>query len=400
MSYYSYQGRDRVGKLKKGKISADTRQEAMGQLKGQGIAVFKIKELNSVLYMDISFGSKVKNRDFVLFLRQFSTLIEAGIPLIETTTILQEQIDNPELTKILEDVKEDLEAGVSLSQAFNKYPKVFPSLFINMIIAGEASGTLDEVLNNLANYYENQFRLKQKVVSALTYPLIIAFITILVTMFLLAYIVPTFANMFASMGEELPAYTAFVLKISGFLQDFWWTIPILIGLIIVGYGYLMKQDQFAYRVDVIKLRIPIFGKLMQKAVMARLTRTLSSLINSSVPIIDSVQIAQKIVGNRVVEAVLKESAETLEQGESMAGPMDKHWVFPVLVTQMIAVGEQSGSLDEMLKKVADFYDDEVEEVADRLKSYIEPVMIVLLTGVIGSIVLAIVIPMFAIYDAF
>ncbi|MDL4841676.1 type II secretion system F family protein [Aquibacillus rhizosphaerae] len=398
MPYFSYKGRTTLGKAKKGKINAETKKEAIAKLKSDGITVFKMEPLNAVLYKDITIGRVISNRDFVIFLRQFATLIDAGISLVEATSILEEQTTNKYLKKALANIQDDLEEGVSLSEAFHKYPKLFPELLVSMINAGEISGNLDDILDSMAGYYEKQYQLKQKIITALTYPIVVGVISVFITIFLLAFIVPIFTDMFISFGQEIPMYTAFILSISGFVQSFWWMLLLIVLLLVIIFKYLENKPRFAFMFDTIKLRIPIFGMFIQKSLLARLTQTLSSLLNSSVPILQAVEITERVIKNRVIKGILKESHDALEQGESLASPMKGHWVFPKLVTQMIAVGERTGSLDSMLKKVADFYEQELDEASDKMKSLIEPVMIVFLATVVGAIVLAIVIPMFSIFE--
>lgn len=398
MPYFRYKGRTRLGKSKKGKIDAESKREAITMLKQDGVIVFDIQELNSVLYKDIYFGKAIKNRDFVIFLRQFATLIDAGISLVEATSILEDQSTNKQLKQALAKVQDHLEEGMALSEALAKFPKLFPELLISMVHAGEVSGNLDDILDNMASYYEKQYQLKQKIVTALTYPMVVGAIAVLITIFLLAFIVPIFTDMFLSFGQEIPLYTAMVLRISEVVQAYWWMLILLGILLFVIYKYIKQKPGIAYSLDVVKLRIPIFGGFIQKSILARLTQTLSSLLNSSVPILQAIEITEKVIGNRVIKVVLRKSYTALEQGESLAKPMQEHWVFPKLVTQMIAVGERTGALDEMLNKVATFYEQELDEASDKLKSLIEPVMIVLLATIVGAIVMAIIIPMFSIFE--
>ncbi|SDK41002.1 type II secretion system F family protein [Sediminibacillus albus] len=398
MAYFRYKGRTASGKSRRGKVSAGSQQEAISAISARGITAFEVQELNSFLYQDIYIGRRVRNRDFVIFLRQFATLIDAGIPFVESTGILAEQTDNKHLKKALESIREELEMGVSLSEAMGDYPKVFPQLLVSMIHAGEVSGNLDEILNNMAAYFEKQYRLKQKVISAMTYPLVVGFISLLVCIFLLVFIVPVFTEMFSSFGEEVPVYTSAVLKISSFAQSFWWVLVIMAITVVLLYRYVKDKSPYAEALDQMKLQFPLFGRFIQKALLARMTQTLSSLLNSSVPILQAVEITERVLNNRVLKKVLQDSQASLEEGESLAAPMKEHWVFPKLVTQMIAVGESSGSLDKMLKKVADFYEQELDEASDKLKTLIEPIMVVFLAVMVGAIVLAIIIPMFSIFE--
>lgn len=398
MAYFKYKARTSKGKMKEGRIKADSKREAVGKLKEDGMTVATINELNSILYKDIQLGSQVKNKEFVIYLRQFATLLESGISLIQSTYILKEQTSSKALQRALTQIAEDLEGGLSFSDAAEKHQKIFPDLFVNMVRAGEAGGNLDEILDRLAAYYEKQYDTRQKVISALAYPVVVLVIAIGIVIFLLSFVVPRFADMFLSFGGDIPPITQFVMSLGELSQSMWWLFIVIPLLLYGGIQYMKQYPRFSYGLDLMKLRIPIFGPLIQKAVLARMTRTMSSLFNSSVPILQAVYITERIVGNKVVESVLKTTRKSLEKGESMAAPMQKHWIFPPLVTQMVSVGESSGSLDHMLGKVADFYESELDYATDRIKSLIEPVMIAFLALIVGGIVAAIAIPMFSIFE--
>jgi len=398
MARYRYSGRDRRGK-KQGVVTAQSKREAMVQLKEKGIKVTEITEVpETLLTKEITFGSTVKLQDFVIYLRQFATLIKAGISVVEATSILAEQTESKALRKALLVVEQDLKDGNPLSTATAKHKKVFSSMFVNMIRAGEATGSMDETLERLANHFEKQHYTKQKIISALTYPIAIAIIAFIVVIFLLVSVVPTFVDMFADFGSELPAITKFVLSASEFMQKFWWLVGLLVVGMVVGITLVKNNKSSKYYLDYFLLRLPIFGKILQKAAIARMTRTLSSLFSSSVPILQAISIVENIIENEVIAKVLVKSRSALEQGQSLTVPMKAHWVFPPLVTQMIAIGEETGSLDEMLAKVADFYEKEVDTATDRLKSLIEPIMIVFLASIVGTIVSSILIPMFEIFN--
>lgn len=398
MARYKYIGRDRKGK-KTGVVSALSKREAMIQLKEKGIKVVEINEIpETLLTKEISLGNAVKLQDFVIYLRQFSTLLQAGISVVEATAILAEQTESKSLRKALLVVEQDLRDGNPLSQAAAKHKKIFTSMFVNMVRAGEASGSMDETLERLAVHFEKQHFTKQKIISALTYPIAIAIIAIIVVIFLLVSIVPTFVDMFNDFGGELPAITQFVLNASEFMQRFWWLVALLMIGFAVSIILIRNNKASKYYLDYVLLRIPIFGKILQKAAIARMTRTLSSLFSSSVPILQAIMIVESIIENEVMARVLLKARSSLEQGQSLTIPMKAHWVFPPLVTQMIAIGEETGSLDAMLSKVADFYEKEVESATDRLKSLIEPIMIVFLAGIVGTIVTSIMVPMFEIFN--
>ncbi|TSI10129.1 type II secretion system F family protein [Lysinibacillus sp. BW-2-10] len=401
MTVYKYTGRTKKGEQKKGIVDAPTKQAAIAKLREQGINPRQLEESKSLLHMEISLGggAKVKNEDFVIYCRQFATLIRAGISIIEATKILADQTTSKPLKKALLAVEEDVRAGTPFSKATLKHPKVFPQLFANMIASGEVTGNMDETLERLANMFEKQFKLKKKVQSTLTYPLILLFITILVVIFLLIFIVPNFVTTFEEMGAELPLITVYTIAFSNFLQDYWWLILVLAIGTIIGLQILYKKNkQFHYTVHLLLLKMPMFGKLFQKSAIARMTRTLSSLFSSAVPILNALTIVERVVGNPVIGKILIEARTSLEKGQSLSGPFERSWIFPPLVTSMTKIGESTGSLDYMLEKVADFYEDEVDRSVDTLKSLIEPMMILLLAGIVGLIVAAIMMPMFSLYE--
>jgi type IV pilus assembly protein PilC len=398
MPRYKYSGRDLKGR-KSGVITAVSKRDAVLQLKQKGIRVLELNEIPETLWTkEITFGNPVKLQDFVIYLRQFATLLRAGVPVVEATAILAQQTESKALKKALLAIEQDLREGNPLSEAAAKHKKIFPSMFVNMVKAGEAGGNMDDTLDRLALHFEKQHFTKQKIVSALAYPITVGLLAIAVVIFLLVKVVPTFVEMFKDFGGELPAITKFVLNSSEFMQKYWWLVVLFFVACFIGIGVVRNNKTTKYYLDYFLLRIPIFGKLLQKAALARMTRTLSSLFASSVPILQALSIVENIVENEVIARVLRKSRESLEQGQSLTEPMRKHWVFPPLVSQMIAIGEESGSLDAMLSKVADFYEREVETSTDRLKSLIEPLMIVFLAGLVGTIVTSIMVPMFEIFQ--
>lgn len=399
MVVYKYVGRTSRGMIKKGIVDATNKQMAITRLRSQGINPREIEESKSVLHKELSFGGKVKNQDFVIYSRQFATLIRAGVSILESTKILAEQTSSKPLKKGLQAVEEDVRSGLSFSDAASKNPKVFPVLFVNMIRAGEATGNLDESLDRLAFSYEKQFNLKKKVQSTLAYPLILLFLTIVVSVFLMLTIVPQFVSMFDDLGADLPLITKVVMSLSESLQSSWYIFLLIILLFGIIVNYLYKNNEkFNYGFHLILLKLPIFGKLLQKSAIARMTRTLSSLFSSAVPILHALSIVENVIGNPVVAKVVRESRTSLEQGSTLSAPLAKSWIFPPLVTQMTSIGESTGSLDYMLEKIADFYEDDVDRTVDTLKSMIEPLMIVFLAGVVGTIVMAIMVPMFSVYE--
>lgn len=398
MARFKYSGRDKRGK-KEGTVTAASRREAMAKLKEDGIRVIEMTEVpETLMTMELTIGNPVKLQHFVIYLRQFATLIKAGVTVVEATEILAVQTESKALKKALIAVEQDLREGNPYSESVAKHKKIFNSMFINMVKAGEVAGNMDETLEKLADDFEKQHDTVAKVKSALTYPAVIGILAIGAVIFLLVGVVPTFVTMFEDMGAELPGITKFVLNASGFMQSFWWLIFLIVFAFVFVIFYLKKNKKTKYYLDYFLLRMPIFGNMLQKAALARMMRTLSSLFSSSVPILQAMSIVEKVVENEVIARVIRESRGSLEKGRSMTEPMMNHWAFPPLVTQMISIGESTGALDSMLSKIAEFYEKEVEQGTDRLKSLIEPIMIVFLAGIVGVIVLSIMMPMFSMFD--
>ena len=399
MTVYRYSGRSTEGKFSKGTVTATNKAAAISKLRKQGVNPREIEESKSILHKELSLATSVNSQDFVIYCRQFATLIRAGVSIVESTKILAEQTGSKPLAKALIAVEEEIRSGISFSDAANKFPKVFPPLFVNMIRSGEATGNMDDTLDRMAVYFEKQFNTKKKVQSALTYPLVILFLTVVVALFLLLYLVPSFMDMFTSFDAELPLITKITIAFSDWLKSYWWIMFLLIAVVVIGFSYFYKKnEQFSYGVHYVLLKMPVFGTLLQKSAIARMMRTLSSLFSSAVPILQALTIVEKVVGNPVISKVVGESRNSLERGSSLSAPLEKSWIFPPLVTQMTSIGEETGSLDLMLSKIADFYEDDVDRTVDTLKSLIEPLMILFLAGVVGFIVAAIMMPMFSLYE--
>lgn len=398
MARFKYEGRD-AKSIRKGVIVATDKRDAAMKLKGQGIRVMNLTEqAETAMTKDIVIGKPVKRDQFIMFLRQFSTLLRAGVTILDAIRILALQVESKPFKKILAAVSDDLRAGSALSDALIKHPKAFEPLVVNMIRAGEISGTIDDALDRLADHYEKSYATRQKVISALSYPIVVGIVAIGVVIFLLTTIVPMFVDMFASFGGELPLLTRFVMKASEFTVVYWYLFVLFLLIIVGGVWLLRRNKDGKFLLDTFLLRLPIFGDIMKKSVLSTMTRTLSSLFSSSVPILQAMSMTEKVIENEVISRVLVKSRQSLEQGGSLTEPMDGHWAFPPLIPHMIAIGEQTGALDSMLSKVADFYEKEVDAATDRLKAMIEPIMIVLLAGLVGTIVLAIMMPMFGIFD--
>ena len=398
MARYKYEGRDRV-KIRSGVVVANGRREAVSKLRDEGIRVIDLREMpTTALQKDISIGNPVKRDQFIMFLRQFSTLMRAGVTIVDSVHILSQQVESKALQKALSEIAEELRKGNSLSNSLAKYPKIFEPLTINLVKAGELAGNIDDSLDSLATHYDKAYQTRQKVISAMSYPIVVGVLAIGVVIFLLSSIVPMFADMFEGFGGELPLVTQFVMGASGFVQGYWYLL-LGAGLIVVATIWLMRKNpQGNMILDTMLIKAPIFGKIMQKSALARLTRTLSSLFSSSVPILQCLTMTEKVVDNAVMSKVILEARDSLERGGSLTEPMRKHWAFPPLIPHMISIGEQTGSLDHMLSKVAEFYEKEVEAETDRLKALIEPLMIVFLAAIVGTIVLAIMMPMFEMFQ--
>ncbi|MGN7478844.1 type II secretion system F family protein [Solibacillus silvestris] len=400
MTVFKYVGRTKMGVTQKGIIDATNKAAAIIKLREKGINPREIEESKSLLHRDISFGSKkVKAQDFVIYCRQFATLIRAGVSLVEATSILAKQATSKPLKRALEKVEEDIRTGVPFSDAVRKHPKVFPELFVNMMRSGEATGNIDETLERLANSYEKSFRLIKKVQSTLTYPAMLLVLIVIVVFFMLIFIVPTFVESFEQMDAELPAITVITVALGEWLRQYWWLPISAVAIAVAVFQYFYRNNErFYYTIHYMLLKLPIFGPLLQKTAIARLTRNLSSLFSSAVPILQALTISEKVSGNPVVGKVILDARASLEKGSTLTDPLEQSWIFPPMVTSMTRIGESTGSLDYMLEKIADFYEEEVDRSVDTLKSLIEPLMIVLLAGAVGIIVAAIFLPMFSLYE--
>ncbi|PIC87233.1 type II secretion system protein F [Sporosarcina sp. P20a] len=398
MARFTYEGRDAKA-IRRGTVTATNKRDAAIKLKGQGIRVVSlVEQKETVLTKDITIGSPVKRDQLIMFLRQFSTLLQAGVTIVDAVRILSAQVEQASFRKILTSIQEDLRTGTPLSIAFGKHPKVFEPLILNMVAAGEVSGTVDESLDQLAEHFEKAYRTRQKVTSAMAYPVVVGIIAVAVVIFLLWFVVPMFVDMFDSVGGQLPWLTRAVMAASGWIENYWYLLILIVSAIAVGYILVRNNPKGKYILDTILLKLPIFGSIAQKSSLAMMTRTLSSMFSSSVPILQALTMTERVVGNEVISKVIGESRVSMERGGSLTEPMLNHWAFPPLIPHMIAIGEETGSLDSMLGKVADFYEKEVEAATDRLKALIEPLMIVFLAAIVGTIVLAIMLPMFSMFE--
>ncbi|WP_138495658.1 type II secretion system F family protein [Paenibacillus pinistramenti] len=399
MPLYEYQVRTAAGKPLKGKLTATDKSTAMEELRKRGLTVFSLSERKtSFLATEIYIGNPVKTLHFIIYCRQFATLMRAGVSIVDATRILAEQTESKPLSKALQEVNASLLRGISLSQAIQDHRKIFPPLFISMVRAGEESGDLEGTLERLAVFFEKRHTTTEKIKSALTYPITVALLAIVSVVYLLYAIVPQFISMFASMNAQLPAITRMVLGLSNSIKHQWYIWLLVLVVLIAAYQITKRTERGAYALDYAKLKVPIFGKLNQKGSIAQFTRTFSSLYASSVPILQALTIVEEVAGNRVIGQAIRSAGDSLRQGKPLSEPLKKAWVFPPLVTQMISIGEETGALDQMLSKVADFYEMDVENTVDRLKSLLEPLLIAFLAGIVGVIVAAIMLPMFSLYN--
>ncbi|MNO17573.1 Type II secretion system protein F [compost metagenome] len=399
MPLFEYQVRTSNGKPLKGTLTATDKSIAMEELRKRGLTVFSLAERKTTfLAMEIYIGNPVKTIHFIIYCRQFATLMRAGVSIMDATRILAEQTESKALRKSLQEVGSALVRGTAFSQAIQDHRKIFPPLFVSMIRAGEETGDLEGTLERLAVYFEKQHTTTEKIKSALTYPITVGVMAVAAVVYLLWAIVPQFVSMFESMNAELPAVTRMVLALSKSIQGQWYIWLFAIIVIAAAYQVAKRTDRGAYALDYAKLKIPVFGKLNQKGSIAQFTRTFSSLYASSVPILQSLSIVEEVAGNRVIGGYIRSAGDSLRQGKPLSEPLKKAWVFPPLVTQIIAIGEETGALDQMLSKVADFYEMDVENTVDRLKSLLEPLLIAFLAGVVGVIVAAIMLPMFSLYS--
>jgi type IV pilus assembly protein PilC len=400
MPVFVWKGTASNGEIQKGEIEAQDEQAARRLLRQQRISLSKIKAKPKDLLENIAFfKKKVTPKDIVIFVRQLSTMIDAGLPLIQGLEVLASQQENKTFKKILLDTKSDVEGGSTFADAMKKHPKQFDRLFCNMVAAGEMGGILDDVLKRLADYMEKALRLKKKVKGALTYPIIVLAISAMVIGVILIFVIPVFEQMFADFGGSLPLPTQMVVNLSNFVKSYF---LVMIGVVVVMvflFKKYYKTEKGRRVMDRLILKFPVFGPLLKKVAVAKLTRTLGTLIDSGVPILEALNVAAGTAGNKVVEEAIYSVRSSVSKGRTIAQPLGESGIFPAMVVQMISVGETTGALDQMLNKIADFYDEEVETAVDALTTMIEPFMIVFLGGTVGSIIIAMYLPIFAMAGA-
>ncbi len=395
MPAYVWEGTTRAGALKKGELEAVDPAAVRTLLRRQGFKSITVKAKPKDLLEYLPFlKQKVKEKEVVVFCRIFATMINAGLPLMQCLDLLAQQEANKTFQKIIRAIKEDIEGGMTLTDALKKYPEIFDQLFVNLVAAGESGGILDVILQRLSSYMEKSMKLKAKVKGAMTYPASVLVIAVGVVALLLIKVIPVFQKMFEGMGGELPGPTQFLVNASQFTQNYWW-----VGVaIIVAIGYTFKRfyatEKGTLTIDAMLLKAPVFGPLIKKVAVAKFTRTLSTMMSSGVPILEGLSIVSKTAGNKIIENALVKVRHSISEGKTIAEPLEEANIFPPMVVQMIAVGEATGALDTMLAKIADFYDDEVDAAVEALTALLEPFMMVFLGGVCGGMIIAMYLPIF------
>jgi type IV pilus assembly protein PilC len=397
MATFKYAVRDRAGKAVEGTLDGDNKDAVSSKLRSMGYVIVSLEQQGGLLASmnAITFGTGVKTKDITIFSRQFATMIGAGLSLTKCLSILGQQTESPALRVIITQIGKDVESGQSLSDAMSKHPKVFPPIFVNMVRSGETGGVLDEVLNRVADHFEREDMIKGRIKSAMTYPAAMGSLVIIILVAMLIFVVPTFQTMFSSMGGTLPLPTQILVNISEGARG----LPGLLTVVfviafVVAFRWWKSTEAGLYAWDSIKLRMPVFGKLIRKMALSRFTRTFGTLVSAGVPILSALDIVGSTSGNEVIHRAVRKVRSAIKEGETIAKPLSENPIFPAMVVQMISVGEETGALDAMLGKVAEFYDEEVTAGVDGLTSLIEPIMMATLGLVVGGIVIALYMPMF------
>ena len=395
MPIFLWQAETKKGESKKGEIDAADEAAVRSQLRRQGYKTITVKNKPKDLFENIAFFQpKVTEKDVVVFARIFATMINAGLPLIQCLDLLGKQEQNKTFAKVIVSIREDIEGGSTLTDAISKYPKIFDSLFVNLVAAGESGGILDVILQRLSTYMEKTMKLRGKVKGAMTYPLIVLIIAVVIVGGLLVFVVPMFQKMFEGMGGSLPAPTQFLVDLSKFLQDYYLYIGGGLVALNMGFKRYYATEKGTLVVDALVLKAPIFGPLLKKVAVAKFTRTLSTMMQSGVPILEGLGIVSKTSGNKIIENALMKTRQSISEGKTIAEPLLETDIFPAMVVQMIAVGEATGALDTMLAKIADFYDDEVDVAVEGLTAMLEPLLMCVLGPAVGFILIAMYLPIF------
>jgi type IV pilus assembly protein PilC len=395
MAVYVWEGKNRMGEVQKGEMEAASIATIKGNLNRMKISPIKIKKKSKDLFENVAFlQPKVKEADVILFCRQFSTMIDAGLPIIQCLDILYSQQENKTFKKMLKEIKDSVEGGSTLAEALKKYPDQFNNLFVNMVSAGEAGGILDTILKRLSNYLEKAAKLKARVKGAMTYPIVTMLIAVIVVAVILVFVIPVFQEMFKDFGSELPVFTQLVVNVSNFVKS---NILYIIGALVLFFyavKRIYKTEKGRAAIDRYVLKLPVFGVLLRKVAVAKFTRTMGTMLASGVAILEALDIVARTAGNMTIEKAIYNVRTAIAEGRTMSDPLAESGVFPAMVCQMIAVGESTGALDAMLEKIADFYDEQVDQAVENLTSLIEPFMLVFLGVTIGGLVVAMYLPIF------
>lgn len=400
MAQFYYEGKKLTGEPVKGTMEAETENEVLVALRRQSVFPTKItKEGSSSKSIEIDlFKPKVKSKDLAIFCRQFATIIGAGISVIECVDILRKQSENKTMREALTEIYEDVQKGLSLSASMRKYRKVFPDMLVNMVAAGEVSGALDTIMNRMMTHYDKEHKLNQKVRGAMVYPVLLLVFSFLVSFVLLTFVLPAFVDMFVSMGAELPAPTRLLIKISNVLRQYWYIFVLAVLL----SGYFLQRGLTStdgrMRFDSFKLTAPIFGPVNRKIATARFSRSLATMLSSGITILDAVELVTKVLGNQALALKIQDSTERLKKGEGISGPLSQIKVFPPMMISMIKIGEETGALDKMLESTADFYDEEVNFAVERMVALLNPLILLVMAGVVSFIVMSVALPMFEIVN--
>ncbi len=395
MPIFLWEGVTKKNEAKKGEIEAADEVAVRGLLRRQGFKSIEVKKKPKDIMEYLPFlKGKIKEKNVVVFCRIFSTMINAGLPLIQCLDLLAQQEQDKSFSKIIRSIKEDIEGGTSLTNALKKYPKVFDELFVNLIAAGEAGGILDVILERLSNYMEKAMKLKARVKGAMTYPVAVLVISFSVVALLLLKVIPVFKKMFEGMGGQLPGLTQALITASEFTQKYFLFISAVIFVIYIAFNRFHKTEKGRWIVDSILLKSPVFGDLLKKVAVAKFSRTLSTMMSSGVPILEGLTIVSKTSGNVVVEDALLKTRQSISEGRTISEPLAETGIFPAMVVQMISVGEATGALDSMLSKIANFYDDEIDVAVDSMTALLEPVMMVFLGTIVGGMIIAMYLPIF------
>jgi type IV pilus assembly protein PilC len=404
MGVFVYRARDPGGQMVNGKIDAQSEQELISRLRNQGFLVLGVerdRDLQSIMHSPGSlFVRRPSGKDLAVFARQFATMVSAGLPVVTAIKVLGKQSGNERLRRALNQIALDVESGESLASAFSRQNDTFPTVMIQMVAAGEVGGILDEVMERVASQLEKEEVIRQKVRSALVYPIIVSCVAVLVVIFLMIFVVPKFVDVYADLGTDLPTATKILMAVSHGVQHFWWALAGVVAGAVVGLKYWRKTDQGELLWDKVLLKVPVFGPLVQKQSVARFCRTTSGLLSSGITILRTLAVVEKVVGNRVVANAVRTALEDVRQGQSLVMPLRRAGVFPPMVLEMVSVGEETGTIEEMLAKVADFFEDEVQRTAERLSASLEPMIIVGLALTVGFIVASMMMPIFNLWSAF